>query len=261
MNKKIILKAINNAIGKCDYPKAIALREFDEKNYVTETYSSNEDSHGKSSPIGKLQQEQEDLQASIDYDGLDRAVLGDYGLSSFIPINKYLNQAEGWENEVYYTDENGDYDPEYDEKTRTLNVRYSDNSDDYDMEYLSVFEEISALNNVIDKSPRLKQDTVLYRYGHFEEGGTPNQHGVLKGFSSATYNEYVASDSIRKYPFAKSENRYMMKIYAPKGTKGVVLDNNLTGRDFQSEFLIGRNQRYIILNQDDSNKTVEILLY
>ena len=52
-----------------------------------------------------------------------------------------------------------------------------------------------------------------------------------------------------------------MTIYAPTGTKGVVLNRHNGCVDWQSELLLDKNQRYVVLSRDDKNMTAEILLY
>jgi hypothetical protein len=68
----------------------------------------------------------------------------------------------------------------------------------------------------------------------------------------------------RKVDVTEHGIKYEIKIYAPKGTRGVVLDNeNLGCSNTASEFLLDKNQKYVVLSKDDSHEppTVEILLY
>jgi len=262
VNKNNIEYAINKSIRivKChDYPKLIALRNFNESNFTTEDYQGQE-TEIIPSPVGILQNIQAMEQEKVEYESLERGVCKDYSTNSYIPINMYLNGVEDWEDRckwiVYHIDGktvmpvldfDKDNDPNY------------EGSPWVDM---TIPEEIQTLSQAIDKSPRVQVDSLVYRYGALPDDLPVGGHGKFKGFTSTSYNEFIAFKDIPEGgAWTYGEKRYRMRIYTPSGTKGIVLNRHTGCVDWQSELLLDKNQRYIILNRDDTNLTADILLY
>ena len=53
----------------------------------------------------------------------------------------------------------------------------------------------------------------------------------------------------------------MIKIYAPDGTKGMCINTDDLAYEYpEHEFLLGPNQKYIVLAVDDEAKTASIKL-
>ena len=126
-------------------------------------------------------------------------------------------------------------------------------------------KSIGVMDNLIDKSPPLQENTVLYRNGPFDLNLKVGETGKWKSYTSTSFNSYVArkglsEDTQGELRWANS-TRFQIKIYAPKGTKGVVPYDGNGCEDFQSEFLIGRNQKYIVLSVDKKKRRAEVLLY
>ena len=246
IKRKTIEEVFTNVIeSKChDYPKAVALRNYDASTYTVESYAPGQDyTDTDNSPVGELQQKQEELQSNVDYTYEDKCVLNYYGNSSFGLINDYL-----WDN-LYLN--NLIFDINGNPIKKDLFLYAGD-----EVIHKSIPEQVKILSNIIDKSPRLQKDSILYRAGHWSPGMKPGEHGTLKGFSSTSFNQEVS----KEWKTFK-EDKYLMRIYAPKGTRGVVLTEDNSLADWQSEFLLDKNQKYIVLSQDDANKTVDILLY
>lgn len=58
-----------------------------------------------------------------------------------------------------------------------------------------------------------------------------------------------------------NEDRYLVTILANENTKGLALNgNNLSTIQAEHEFLLARNQEFIVLEVDDINKTATVLL-
>ena len=120
---------------------------------------------------------------------------------------------------------------------------------------------VKGIDSAIAKSPGLPQDTTLYRGiksadGEFAfENLKPGTVLIDKGFVSTSADGTLAEG------FAKATNiGYMMKIEAPKGTKGLVPHNITNDKRFSNEyeFLLPRNSAFEILNVDSTNKVIEV---
>ena len=117
---------------------------------------------------------------------------------------------------------------------------------------------IENIDSAIDKSPRLTQDTILYRYGEIpldiSEGGV----GKWKGYTSTTYQEATADRFKNGYDYDQPD-RYKLKIYASEGTKGVLCNQQFEAI-VEHEWLLPRNQRYQVLSVNHETKEAEIVL-
>ena len=290
VDKKFIVKSIDEAIWKCRPTLHDLFSEFNSKDFTKERYSRKEGQIRSSnpSPVGPLQQLQEELQDSIDYSNEEKSILNDYTVN-FWPWTSWFyhfNRLYSWELDVY----NWHWEGEYNEGTlehvfdepKTFKEFSIYNFDGYNIEtghwddgrfmdgednphYLGSVpfpKTIEILDNMIEKSPPLQQNTLLYRVGVFDSNLMPGDTGKFKSYTSTSFNSYVAKVGIGKYTgFKPSKDCYQLKIYAPKGTKGVVPCGNTGCMDWQSEFTLGRNQKYIVISVDHLNKEAEILLY
>ena len=109
------------------------------------------------------------------------------------------------------------------------------------------------MDSAIKKSPGLTQNTVLYRCGHWDTSLKKGDIGSFKGYSSTTYDSSV-QDIFEK------GNRYKIKIYADKGSKGIRLNSQFDAYESEKEWLLPRNQKFEVLKVDDVKQTVEIRL-
>ena len=121
----------------------------------------------------------------------------------------------------------------------------------------SYVDECKSANRYLEKgiksSKGLVADNMLYRNGHWDVGLKAGDTGSFPCFSSTSYSAGVAN-SIGE--------GYAMHVYAPKGTKGMMIDTDYFHSDNfpEHEFLLGPNQKFIVLNVNDKHKTAEILL-
>ena len=89
-------------------------------------------------------------------------------------------------------------------------------------------------------------------------------HSAIKGFGSCSYNPYVIDDIEQGGPWVQGEKnrRYKVKVYAMKGTKGIVLNDHSSGiPPWQSEWLLDKGQKYVVWSKNDNDMTAEIILY
>ncbi len=281
-----ILLMIDEYILKC-YPKENALKYFNEHkdNFKEEKY--NGDGLGvkvtvsglvaQGSLIGELQRVQEDLQNTIDYPHSEvMSALAWNSGHNFIWINSYERGMEDWyeqnnesnaskeelldgimwgDIEVYDALSEGvspveifGEDGEWDDYGRKLYDHYLK----YEPMKLSIPQITNNLKSAINKS-ELQNDTVVYRVGELDESLEINGHGVLKGFTSTTYNKNYIDSMKEGYDWMKTGKNYTIKIYAPKGTKGAVFgDNKLGDGDMESELLFNSGQKYVLFSKDDN---------
>lgn len=236
----------------------------DKENYQQEEYSPDQDPNNLKgedyfvSPVGKLQKIQEDLQLreKDNLDWFERKSIEEYGASTFIPVNDYLYQKENYEKAVYPVKEDGTYDYEHPLEDYYLGNPYGD------PRLATVPELIDLMDKAIEKMPPLQYDTCVYRWGEFPDDLKTGDKGVFKGYTSTSFNPYVAEEDIKRVGNGKwmKDNRKVMRIWCPAGTKGCVMDSNtFLTNDWQSEWLIGRNQKYIVVS--NSKDVVDILLY
>ncbi len=114
-------------------------------------------------------------------------------------------------------------------------------------------KDIKLIDTLIDRSPGLLENTIFFRTGHFDPHLREGDHSKgFKGYQSASYQESGA-------------NMYMgnmkMVIYAPKGTKGIVgNDDRFLNATIEHEYLLPRNTGFTVLSIDYENHMVEILL-
>ena len=115
------------------------------------------------------------------------------------------------------------------------------------------------LDSAIDKSPPLDFDATLFRYGDFPTGMKVGETGKFKGYTSTSLQEETAERFKDGFDH-DATGRYKITIRTPKGTKGVLLNDTFEGMK-EHEFLLGRNQKYIVLSVNDETREVEIGLY
>lgn len=270
INKEIILKTLNDAIAKCGPTIAQRYARFNAKDFKEDTFPA--DKRKDPSPIGRLQKIQEDLQEDIDYEWIEEGTLFMYTLRNFWEINAWNNKSKyhkNWKSLIYESDyERYDVDPlnplDYKVKvtlTDRLKTHKYVEPKTKEEKTLTIPEEADIMEKMIDKSPPLQENTILWRFGHWDVGLKAGDTGKWNSFTSTSFNSYVAKKRIKTMQFSPSEDRYQIKIYTPQGTKGIVPCENTNCEDFQSEFLLQKGQKYIVLNVDDDNRTAEILLY
>lgn len=274
-----ILKIIEDYTDKChDYPKANAIKNFNPENYQEEIWD--ESSRTIPSPQGHLQRTQEELQKSVNYTNLEHGALDDYQTNSFIPLNYWLNgghlpttKRELWETfgfMGYLRDKEGNLIYEDDATDLEFCMAVHNYTGGFDSreghEYvdLSMPEEDELIHRAIQKTPSLQQDTVLYSYRQLPLNLKVGDHNVIRGYGSTSFNPYVIDDIMNNGQWVQGEKdvRFKCKIYAPKGTNGMVLNRDTSGIPaWQSEWLLDKGQRYFVHSINYETMEAEIVLY
>ncbi|MCL2687110.1 MAG: ADP-ribosyltransferase [Methanobrevibacter sp.] len=119
------------------------------------------------------------------------------------------------------------------------------------------FEELENHVFNLDKltnMDELKEHSILYR-GQQYLFGEKYEVGMIidkKEFLSTSFNE-------NKVVEMKS-TEYLFKIYSPKGTKGVQLNNDLSVKSEEYEWLLPRNTKFKVLSFDENSKIIELLI-
>ncbi len=271
---KTIISVVDDYVLKCS-PKYNALQYFKKHKdeFQEESWRDGVNpSDNMTSPTGHLFNEQEHLQHNTDYTSSEKEYLKRYSEDIFSQISYYNNGV------LDEMDEQGIYDEDYhwvipfgsEEKVWQLLISTYDDGKFLDANYVDFEEICSHIDSSIDKSPSLQEDSVIYRYGRLpvDKDGIPvgvDGHGTFRSYTSTTYNSNLVFNDeafLRNNNWIeKKDLRYNLTIYAPKGTKGVVLGDSVDCNDWQNELLLGRGQRCIVLSRDDENRTAEILLY
>lgn len=108
-------------------------------------------------------------------------------------------------------------------------------------------------------SPHLQSNTVLWRGGHWDNDLKVGDVMTTPAFNSTSFSADCANEVGIKSQH--KENAYMIKIYAPDGTKGMCINTDDLAYEYpEHEFLLGPNQKYIVLAVDDEAKTASIKL-
>lgn len=119
----------------------------------------------------------------------------------------------------------------------------------------TVLWEIAYIDSAIAKTPELEQDTALVRYGHFDESMCElGEIFDLEGFLSTSYDDVTREANATDH-FARKCHRWKITILAPKGTRGIRLNNFFHALTSEREWLLDRNQKFEVLeyNLDDED--------
>lgn len=115
-------------------------------------------------------------------------------------------------------------------------------------------KRVKDIDRLMKDSPGLIEDCVLYRGGLWDIHLNVGDHSTFKGFTSTTYKQGVGEGY-------KDSVSMTYTIYAPKGTKGIVgNDNQFYNRFEEHEYVLPRNTGFTVLSIDYENMTAEILL-
>lgn len=138
---------------------------------------------------------------------------------------------------------------EYSDVHYGITNRYLRNAlyDDDDIELDNTKERIRHLDKVL-KNNKIGEDVILYRGVSFEE---------FEYWKKSDFINTYKSTSLYKGVTDTFDEIYKIKIYAPKKTKGYYIGKNSECPE-ESEFLLHRNQKYRILNTEDTMLEVKI---
>ena len=186
-----------------------------------------QDYYGAKYLYGAIEMHQDLLQKRINYPLEEFGGVNNFGTNDYKLVNGKL------------------YDTDY-YKQRTGMSSYVD-------------ERIDQLDSAIDRSPPMDTDVTLFRYGHFPSGMKVGDTGKFKGYTSTSFQEETAERFKNGFDH-DSSGRYKITIRTPKGTKGVLLNDTFETMK-EHEFLLGRNQKFMVLSVNDETREVEIGLY
>lgn len=277
-----LIKIIEDYTEKCeDYPKANALNYYNEhkKEFKKETWDKGVDhSQDDESPKGHLFTAQSDLQWNANYTNLQMALLNEYGGSLFKGMAYYNYDLR---DKVAYGLENQGVDKVGDLEQQIYIPHYNENRQWYteeeghlggDFQDIKLKEASDEVQRMIDNSPRIQEDCIVWRWGRLPtnakgEQAEVGESGVYKGFTGASYNRRLVGSKrawlrqlIRKN-WGNDDNRYRIQYYVMKGNKAVLLDKSTGTGSWQNEILFGRNQRGVVVERDDEKRTATVVLY
>lgn len=259
MNLEVISKSIEDAIIKCGKGKqpyvskffktrdeylvedvslspieitpTLSITDVDEiklhKGILTDRYK---DSNGDEILYGEIELNQDKVQKKVDYTMEEFAGVNHYSVNDYKLINGKLDP----------TGEYGDY---YEKHTGMSGY---------------VDDNIEWIDQAIEKSPSLLKDTVVYRYGALPHDISEGDVGKFKGFTSTSFQEGTVEKFKNGY-YGDLDTRYKLKIYAPKGTRGVLVNDTFEAVK-EHEWLLPRNQRYYVVSVNHDTMEAEILL-
>lgn len=136
----------------------------------------------------------------------------------------------------------------------------------HNAEYISRLEKeqqktVKNMDKLMEGTSGLTEDTVLYRGGYWDIHLNPGDHSKgFKGYQSTSFREEVGSRYVDNY--SDYDNADMLiKILAPKGTKGIVSnDPNFNSVYDSHEFVLARNTGFTVLDVDYDNMVATIVL-
>ncbi len=116
-------------------------------------------------------------------------------------------------------------------------------------------KSIKDIDCLMNKSPGLIEDMVLYRGGKLDIHLREGDHSKFKGYTSTTFQKYTADEYT-------SSGDMLIKVYAPKGTKGIVGNDDWNFRNgfMEHEYVLPRNQGFTVLSIDYDKGIAEIIL-
>lgn len=119
-------------------------------------------------------------------------------------------------------------------------------------------KQMKNIDRLMDESPGLVEDTILYRGGHWDIHLNPGDHSNFKGYMSTTFQKDI-SEVYKNHQGGRSDMTFI--IHAPKGTKGIVgNDDRFYNNLWEHEYVLPRNTGYTVLNVDYENMVAEIVL-
>lgn len=127
---------------------------------------------------------------------------------------------------------------------------------------------VEDLIDLIDNMPKekcIQKDTLLFKgipddrldLRKFITDGNPRK---FKTLTSSSYDIDTAANKFSGYTDIDGARGWIIKIHAPKGTKGVAINEVLSESLEEYEYLFSPNQKYITHTVDEENKIIEIEL-
>lgn len=230
------------------------LTDFHEEDYLLSEYNDE-----VTAQKGKSEQLQIDLQEKKGYTDEETEAISDwYADCGYIDMADWMLYKESHTSKEIeeMKDILNNYTPkEYHEKFGGM-IKYKK----------WAMESCETLENYMENNVPMQEDSVLFRVGSFYDNLQVGSIGEIPTFSSTSYHERVI-DNIKE-DMGESINSWDIQIYAPKGTKGVVIDTpTLLDYDpqgepqsYQHEFTLAPHQKYIVLSRDEKTHKAVIKL-
>ena len=118
--------------------------------------------------------------------------------------------------------------------------------------------QMKSIDNLMERSPGLQQDTILYRGGHFDIHLREGDSFSFKGYTSTTFQR-ESSDVYKGSDGDEADMTYV--IHAPKGTKGICGgDGNFNNNNWEHEYVLPRNTKMTVLSIDYETMTCEVVI-
>ncbi len=123
-------------------------------------------------------------------------------------------------------------------------------------------KDIKDIDSLMSESEGLTQDTMLYRGGYWDIHLKPGDHSKgFKGYQSTTFQKETAGTYVEWANEEKGDNNMLIQILAPKGTKGIVgNDDRFNNGEWEHEYVLPRNTGYTVVDVDYDNMVATILL-
>lgn len=227
-------------------PKEL-FEKFDKKNFQEEEYPYWQEAQAHphrigwdwKSPRGTLQKIQHDLQWSEinKYDFSDFEIMRRWSTDIFRHLNSYLFGKE-----------------DCDGRQWTGKDTISFGGDE-----VSLKQCADMLSKAIDKSPRLQENCVTYKLCPTDvlEKMEIGEAGKFDGFQSTSFNYTVCTKALQDQVGGwlkdgngyRGSNRAMVRYYNMKGTKGVNIGESVSCHDWQSEWLLDKNQPFVLVGK------------
>ena len=193
-----------------------------------------------------LEKKQIDIQNKINLTMAEESDLHAYGGKPHAYINGFLKKNDDWDKFVLDMSSKGYSEEELIKGSNSLR---------------GMEDIISNMDSAMVKSSGLTQDTVIFSGTEFD--------GTLRAGDFSSFTEYRSCsyqyDSAESFKIGNPD-RYMVKIYAPEGQKGIAMNakmsdgNRLGFYSHEHEFLLPRDQEFQVIDVDHFNKQATILL-
>ena len=234
----LILKTLDEAINKCQHREGYLTPK--QRGAVKPTSAEQEfiDNFDSSSYTeGDTEQFYTDAKIQEEYYYNGKEHLGLMGFSK-----DEINAVENWGDEGYEEINGKIYN------TKTYKKWKKDGLLDDEI----IDKWIANLDSAIETGPDIQRDMLLFREGHWVKGIMKGDTIEQKGYASTSYDEEEAKGW-------GDSNRYNIKYYVPKGTKGLWLSRPFDNLD-EYEYLLGRNIRFYVLDVDDNHNTASVVV-
>lgn len=185
-----------------------------------------------------LEKKQIELQEKIIFPPNEFNSVRAYGGVNHAKINGYIRKNEDWSSYLSTMLTKGHSKKEMIKEVETL---------------------IKDIDDAMQRTPALQQDSTIFRacdtFGAYLRKGDIDS---FKGYASCSFQMESAEGF-------DDTGRYMLKILAPKGQKGIAMNakNNgdkITYFTHEHEFLLPKNQKFQVIEVDHKSKTATILL-